>query len=128
MNFIEGLREKSKKNIQKIVLAEGTEERTLRAADDVLKNHIADIILIGNREEIELLANSYDLDNINKAEIIDPENNDRFDYYVDLLMQIRGKKIPNRAAAEELVKKPLYLATLLVKDGYAQGEVAGAEH
>ncbi len=128
MNFIEGLRSKAKKNIQKIVLPEGNEERTLRAADFVLKNNIADIILIGQNEEITNLAQTYGLINISKAEIIDPEKHDKLDYYVDLLMQIRGKKIANREVAEKLVREPLYLATLLVKDGQAGGEVAGAEH
>lgn len=128
MNFIEGLRKKAKKNIQKIVLPEGTEERTLRAANYVLKHSLADIILLGNKEEIEVLAKEFDLNNLSKAEIIDPENNIDFDEYVDLLMHIRGKRIANREAAEELVRKPLYLATLLVKNGYANGEVAGAEH
>lgn len=128
MSFIEGLRNKAKKNIQKIVLPEGTEERTLRAADYALKHKIAEIILLGNDAKIKNLAKKFELKNLSSAEIIDPENHKGFNTYVDLLLQIRGKKIASREAAEELVKKPLYLATLLVKSGYANGEVAGAEH
>lgn len=128
MNFIEGLREEAKKNRQKIVLPEGNEERNLRAADYALAHKIADIILIGNHKEIEALAVKYGLVNIGNAEIIDPNNFADYDKYVDLLLEIRGKKIKSREEAEKLVRNPLYLATLLVKSGAANGEVAGAEN
>lgn len=128
MNFIEGLREEAKKNIQKIVLPEGTEERTLRAADYALSQKLADIILIGNKAEILNLAKEFQLNHIEKAEIIDPQNFDEFEDYVDFLLELRGKKIKGREEAEKLVREPLYLATLLVKKGIAGGEVAGAEN
>lgn len=96
MKFIESLREEARKNIQKIVLPEGTEERTLKAADFALAQQIAQIILIGNKKEILKLAEEYQLHHIDKAEIIDPLQFDEFDEYVDFLMEIRGKKIKNR--------------------------------
>ncbi len=128
MNFIEGLREEAKKNIQKIVLPEGNEERTLEAADFALTNNIANIILLGNPTEIKEIAQKNNLKNIDKAQIIDPNNFDAFEKYVGLLLEIRGKKIKSREDAEKLVRNPLYLATLLVKSGAADGEVAGAEN
>jgi phosphate acetyltransferase len=126
MNFIEGLRTEAKKNIQKIVLPEGTEERTLKAADFALAEQIADILLIGNKEEIKQLAKEFGLNHIDKAEIVDPHQFEEFDEYVDYLIELRGKKIKNREEAENLVRNPLYLATILVKKGRAGGEVAGA--
>jgi len=128
MKFIEGLRAEAKKNIQKIVLPEGNEERTLKAADYALANHLADIILIGNRESILKQAQELNLNHIEKAEIVDPNHFDEFDEYVDFLLEIRGKKIKGREQAEELVRNPLYLATILVKKGRAGGEVAGAQN
>lgn len=128
MNFIEGLREEAKKNIQKIVLPEGLEERTLKAADYALEHGIANIILIGNRQKVEALSQQFGLHHIEKAEIIDPNHFNEFEQYVDLLLQIRGKKIRHREEAELLVRNPLYLATLLVKNGIANGEVAGAQN
>lgn len=128
MNFIEGLREEAKKNLKKIVLPEGLEERTLKAANYALGHDIAKIILLGNPQRIEELSQEHQLENMHKAEIIDPENNKDFDQNVDLLLQIRGKKIRSREEAEQLVRNPLYLATLLVKNGIADGEVAGAEN
>lgn len=128
MNFIEGLRTEAQKNTQKIVLPEGTEERTLRAADYAISENLAQIILIGNKEEILGLAEKFQLNHIDQAEIIDPNHFDVFDEYVDFLLEIRGKKLKGRAQAEELVRNPLYLATILVKKGRAGGEVAGARN
>ena len=126
MNFIEGLRNKAKKNTKKIVLPEGMEERNLRAADYILEHQIANIILLGNKETIVRNAQKFSLNHLDKAEIIDPDNFPLFNDYVDLLLEIRGKKISNREEAENLVRNPLYLATLLVKTKKADGEVAGA--
>lgn len=128
MNFTERLRAEAKKNIQKIVLPEANEERTLKAADFAISENLADIILLGNKEDILNLAKEFQLQHIEKAEIIDPNNFDAFDEYVDLLLELRGKKLKGREEAEELVRNPLYLATLLVKKGKAGGEVAGAQN
>ncbi len=126
MDFIEGLRNKAKKNTKKIVLPEGMEERNLRAADYILEHQIANIILLGNKETIVRNAQKFSLNHLDKAEIIDPDNFPLFNDYVDLLLEIRGKKISKREEAENLVRNPLYLATLLVKTKKADGEVAGA--
>lgn len=128
MNFIEGLRAEAKKNIQKIVLPESTEERTLKAANFAISENLAEIILIGNKEEILNLAKEFQLPHIEKAEIIDPDNFDAFNEYVDFLLELRRKKLKGREEAEKLVRNPLYLATLLVKKGRAGGEVAGAQN
>jgi len=128
MEFTTKIREQAKKANARIVLPEGTEERTLKAADFALGENIAQIILLGNKEEITEQAKVFGLENISKAKIIDPKNNPDKTYYVDLLMKIRGKKIESRTQAEKLVEDPLYLATLLVKNGDADGEVAGAQN
>lgn len=126
MKFTDTLRSEAQKKIQKIVLPEGTEERTLKAANFVLEHQLAKIILLGNQDEIANLANEYKLSYIKHAEIIDPLDFSKFDEYVDYLIELRGKKIRSREQAENLVKDPLYLATILVKKGEADGEVAGA--
>jgi len=126
MNLLENIWENAKMLDKKIVLPEGTEERTLRAADILLKEKIAKIILLGNEELISSLAKEYGLENIKKAEIIDPLTNPSKDYYADMLVEIRKKKGLKKEDALRLVEDPLYLATLLIKDGKADGEVAGA--
>lgn len=111
-----------------IVLPEGTEERNLRAADHVLKEKIASIILLGNKEKILGNAASFGLYNIEKGTIIDPEDHPQKEYYAHMLANIRKKKGMTFEEAMKLVEEPLFLSTLLIKDGKADGEVSGAEH
>lgn len=128
MDFTSKIRGKAKAVYARIVLPEGTEERTLKAADFVLSERIAEIILLGNPLDIKAQAKVLGLKSIGKAKIIDPKNNPEKEKYVDLLMEIRGKKIETRKQASAMVEDSLYLATLLVKNGDADGEVAGAQN
>ncbi len=128
MEFTSKIREQAKKVQSRIVLPEGTEERTLKAADFVLAEGLAELTILGNPNEIQTIASSLDLKHLDKAKIIDPKNNTQKEELVKLLMDIRGKKIESKEQAEGLVEDPLYLATLLVKSGQADGEVAGAQN
>lgn len=73
MDLISEIVERAKANKQRIVLPEGTEERTLKAANQILTDGVADLILLGNPDEIMNLAKEWGLGNIHKATIIDPE-------------------------------------------------------
>ena len=117
---------RAKQNRQRIVLPEGTEERTLKAADRVLADGVADLIIIGNRQEIEGLASQWGLKNISKATIIDPENNPKKDFYANLLFELRKNKGMTMEEAQNKVLDPLYLGCLMIKNGDADGELAGA--
>ena len=128
MDFIIQLKERAKINRQRIVLPEGTEERTISAADIILGEGFADIILIGNSDKIKAEVNRLNLKNIDKATVIDPENHPKFDEYVNLLVEIRKSKGLTVEEARKLVKDPLYLAVLMIKNGDADGEVAGANN
>jgi len=72
MELLKVIKEKAKKNNKRIILPEGTEERTLKAADILIKEKIANIILLGKREDIESSAGKLGLKNIKNATIIDP--------------------------------------------------------
>lgn len=126
MGLMESIRNKAKLAGKKIVLPEGTEERTLKAADFILKEQIAKIILLGDPEKIFELASEWGLENISKAVIINPKNNPRKQEFADMLFEIRKNKGLSMEHAMQLVEDPLYLATLLIKKGEADGEVAGA--
>ena len=128
MDLLEVIKANARKKPQRIVLPEGTEERTLRAADHVLESDIAKIILIGNPQEIRRTSENYDLKHIDKALIVDPENIDNEDAYADLMVQLRGHKGLTKENALELLKDPLYLSTIMIKNGDADGEVAGARN
>jgi len=128
MEFITKLKEKALLNKQRIVLPEATEERTITAADIILGEGFADIILTGNPAEIKSEANRLNLKNINKATIVNPENHSKLDEYVNLLFEIRKNKGLTKEEARILVVDPLYLAVLMIKNGDADGEVAGANN
>ena len=128
MKFIEKLKEKASATQRRIVLPEAVEERTLRAADTVLGEGFAQIILIGNPDDIFAAADKFGLKNISKAKIIDPLNHDKVDEYVDLMVEIRKTKGLTKEEARELIKNPLYLGVLMIKAGDADGEVAGANN
>lgn len=128
MSLLEQIRAKAIAANKRIVLAEGTEERTLKAADIILQEGIAQLILLGNEKEINDFASQFGLKNIGKATIIDPVSNPKKEYYAQMLCEIRKKKGMQMDEAMRLVEDPLYLATLLIKNGDADGEVAGARN
>ncbi len=126
MELLDQIRHRARATNKCIVLPEGTEERTLRAADIVIDEGIARIILIGNPDEILRMAEEKRLMNVPRATIIDPVNHPRKQEYADLLYSIRKGKGMTAEEALKQVEDPLYLSTLLIKNGDADGEVAGA--
>ncbi|MBO5750409.1 MAG: phosphate acetyltransferase [Bacteroidaceae bacterium] len=128
MDLISSIIERAKANKQRIVLPEATEERTLTAADRVLADGVAEIILIGNPAEVMALADKLGLKNIDKATIIDPENHDKKEEYAQLLCELRKKKGMTIEEARQKVLDPLYLGCLIIKAGDADGQLAGAQN
>ncbi len=126
MDFLQQIVARAKANKQRIILPEATEERTLKAADRVLADDIAEIILIGNPDEIHELAVEWGLNNIDKATIIDPMNNPKSEEYAALLAELRKKKGMTIEQARELVKNPLYLGCMIIKTKGADGQISGA--
>lgn len=126
MKLLEEIMQRAKSNPQRIVLPEGSEIRTLKAADYILGEEAAKIILIGNREEIMSIAKENELNNIGRAEIVDPETHNDKQKYADILFDIRKERGMTQEQANQLVKDPLYLACLMIKNGDADGELAGA--
>ncbi len=128
MELVQQLISRAKADRQRIVLPEGTEERTLKAANQILTDEVADLILIGNPALIEENAKKWGLGNINKATIVDPENHPKMEEYAELLCELRKKKGMTIEQARELVKNPLYLGCLIIKSGDADGQLAGAQN
>ena len=128
MELLKKIMERAKTNPQRIVLPEGTEIRTLKAADIILKEKAAKLILIGDENEIKRLAAENKLNHISEATIMDSATNPKMGEYADLLFEIRKSKGMTREEAEKLSKDPLYLACLMIKNGDADGELAGAQN
>ena len=128
MELIEQLVAHAKANKQRIVLPEGTEERTLKAANQILTDEVADLILLGNVEEIQTLAKKWGLGNIHRATLIDPATSEKAEEYAQLLCELRKKKGMTIEEARKKVLDPLYFGCMIIKFGEADGQLAGARN
>mgnify|MGYP002851953822 CR=1 FL=1 len=128
MGFVEALKQKASANKRRIVLPEGYEERTLKAADEVLAEGFADIILIDSEVNVKANAERLGLKNLDKAKIVDPKNNADKAKYAGILYELRKNKGMTQEQAEKLAEDPLYLGCLMIKAGDADGEVSGADN
>ena len=126
MALMEKIIARAKANKQRIVLPESLEERTITAADMALRDGLAEIVLIGNREEIMALAEKLGLKHIGEATIIDPKTSEKTEEYAQLLFQLRQKKGMTIEKAREQVLDPLYFGCLIIKSGDADGQISGA--
>lgn len=113
-------------NKQRIVLPESLEERTLTAADRSLADGLADIILIGNPDEIKALGKKLGLTHLDQATIIDPATSEKTEEYAQLLFELRKAKGMTIEKARQQVMDPLYFGCLIIKSGDADGQISGA--
>jgi phosphate acetyltransferase len=124
--LIKQVKDNAKKNKQRIILPESYDNRILKAADKIISENIADITLIGKKADILRDSEDLKLKNIDKAKIVDPEKNNKKDIYASLMVNIRKSKGLTMDEAYVLLDNPLYLSTIMIKNGDADGEVAGA--
>lgn len=128
MNFIDKIKERARKNKKRIVLPETEDVRTIQAAASIIREDIADLILVGDREEILQKAHNYGY-NLSKAEIVNPSTFERMDEYVNTLVELRKKKGMTEEKARDLLQKDfLHFGVMMVKMEDADGMVAGACH
>ncbi len=128
MDLLDAIKEKARKHNKRIVLPEGYEERTIRAADIAISEGLAQIILLGDPEEMKAHAEKLGLKNISKATMVDPRSNPMKDHYTDMMVELRKNKGMTKEEALRLIEDPLYLGVLMIKNGDADGEVSGADH
>lgn len=126
MNLFDKLTDKARKHPQRIVLPEGLEPRTLTAADRIIADGLAQIILIGDKTEIRAMARELKLENISKATIVDPTDEAVVERYAPLFYELRKSKGISMEEARLTTANPLDLGCLMVKAGDADGQVAGA--
>ena len=124
MDLLKQIVARAQSDKQRIVLPEAEEERTLKAADRALQDGLADIILIGNPENIRKEAEEWGLKNIDKATIVDPKNNPRCEEYAEKLAELRKKKGMTIEQARKLVtENNLYLGCMIIKTEGADGQI-----
>ncbi len=128
MSFIENMKEEAKKEIKTIVLPESEDLRTLEATQIVLEEGFANIVLIGNPDDINKLAKENNVD-ITGAQIVNPATSNDFSKYANDLYELRKNKGMTLDQAKELLmSNSRYFATMMVKEGDADGFVSGASH
>ncbi len=128
MSFIEEVKQKAREDKKRIVLPESGDERTLKAAAQVLKEGTADLTLIGNEEKILSDAKALGLD-LTGLTIIDPETSDKTDAYAEVYYELRKNKGMELDKAKALMLgDALTFGIMMVKQGDADGMVAGACH
>lgn len=128
MELFERLTKRAAANKRTIVLPEGTETRNLQAADRILSEDLANIILIGNPEEVNKRAAELGLGNIGKATVVDQHDEAVTDKYAPLFYELRKKKGISMEEARKYTRNELYLGCLMVKAKDADGMVSGAIH
>ncbi|HOF94838.1 MAG TPA: phosphate acyltransferase, partial [Clostridia bacterium] len=107
MSLIGDIREKAKHSIKHILLPEGAEERTIRAASEILKEGIAKITLLGHENEIQAAADSIGV-SIKGAGTLNPENAPELPEYIEKYYDMRKSKGITHEQAEALMKTPLF--------------------
>ena len=126
MGFIDEIKAKAKANVKTIVLPETEDARTYEAAEKILKEGTAKLVLIGSEDEIAKNKGSFD---ISGAVIVDPATSDKTESYIDKLVELRQKKgMTEEQARELLLKSYTYYGVMMVKMGDADGMVSGACH
>lgn len=127
MNFIEGIKEKAKKDLKSIVLPETEDIRILQATEKILKEGFSNVILIGNDEKIKKFANENNI-NIEGAKIVEPSMSSKYDEYVNTFYELRKNKGITIEQAKEIMLNNVYFGMMMVKAGDADGLVSGAAH
>jgi phosphate acetyltransferase len=138
MNFIESVKEKARQNKKTIVLPETQDKRTLYAAEIILKEGFANLVLIGDEKDLSqnefrelvgddeiLVKKDFDLSG---AKFISPSKYERMEEFVEKLYELRKSKGVTREEARNLLRNPLYFGAMLVREGVADGMTAGAAH
>ncbi|NLO99398.1 MAG: phosphate acetyltransferase [Clostridiaceae bacterium] len=121
--FLDRITQRAKENKKTIVLPESTDIRVLKAVAMVLEQDYANIVLVGDEDEINVLKGDLNLDG---AKIENPLKSDKIDDYVNTLYELRKHKGLTIEQARETMKNPLYWGVMMVKKGEADGMVAGA--
>lgn len=125
MNFIEGIKERARKDKKKIVLPESMDTRVINAAAKALDEEIADIIIVGDSDEI---IKNCDGD-LSRATIINPKTSELTSDFANKLYELRKEKgMTLEEANKLLLEDNMYFACMLVKEGMADGVVSGACH
>ena len=119
MSLMDQIKQKAKTDLKHIVLPEGTEERTVQAAEKITKEGVAKVTLLGNVDEIKAVAEKFSV-NLEGVTLLDPLASEDLPRYTEMFYELRKEKgvTPEKAAAT--MKNPLFFGAMMIKDGKAQ--------
>ena len=127
MNFIDEIKQRAKKEIKTIILPEAEDKRVLEAAKQVMEEGFAKIVLVGNKEKVNVKANKFNID-LSGIEIVDPASSEKYEEYVQRFYELRKEKGMTIETAKEFMLDSVYYGMMMVKMGEADGLVSGAAH
>lgn len=125
LELIKQIKSKASQRKKTVVLPESHDERVLRAAEILTKEKIAQIITLGNEEKIRSDASGQGVD-LQGVRIIDPEKSDKFSDFANIFFNMRKSKGVTIEQAREILKRDLFFGAMMVKEGFADGSVAGS--
>ena len=127
MHLVDQIKEKARKNVQTVVLPEGYDDRMVQAAGEVVKDGLAEVVLLGNPDTLNSKAQELGV-SLEGVELVDPKSSPKLEEYIDELVEIRKKKGLSREEARSLLtaEDNLYFSAMMVHKGDAGGSVAGA--
>jgi phosphate acetyltransferase len=129
MSYMSGIlqfiKDRARAQRQRIVLPEGSDPRILRAAALLAADRLADVILLGNPDEIRAAARQAGVD-LTSVTLIDPQSDSRGEKYAAIYYERRRAKGVSQLEAAAIARQPLYFADLMVAAGDADGSVGGA--
>ena len=127
MSMLTKIKAKARANVKRIVLPEGDEPRTVKAAVEIVNDGLAVPVLLGDPEKISAVAKEQGVD-LGNIEIIDPANNEKKEDYAAVLFELRKAKGVTEEIAAKMILDPMYFGIMMVKQGDADGLVSGAVH
>jgi phosphate acetyltransferase len=127
MHLVDQIKEKAKKNLQTVVLPESYDERMLYAAEKIVSQGLAKLVVLGDPAKIQADAAAKGI-NLTGVELLNPADSSRLDQYVADFVELRKAKgmTPEEARKLLTAEDNLYYAGMMVRNGDAGGEVAGA--
>ena len=123
--ILTSIKEKVSKNKKTIVLPESHDERVLRAAEILSKGKIASIITLGDEDKIRINADKLAID-LSGVRIIDPLKSEKLSDFTNIYFNLRKNKNITIDQARETVKRDLFFGAMMVREGLADGSVAGS--
>jgi len=127
MSLLEAIKDKARRNPRRIVLAEGTEPRTVKAATIIAREKLAQVILVGDRTRIDAAAKDQGVD-ASAVPSVDPETAGNFGDYAAAYYEARKAKGMTPEEARKIMKDSVFYGTMMVHKGEADGLVSGALH